>query len=88
MTLTPEHEALIRQKVEAGLDRSADEPIATAVQLLDARDRAVQGLRAKIHIGVNSGEGVELTPKLMDEIDQEAEAAFQRGELPDADVCP
>ncbi len=88
MNLTPQHEALIRDKVEAGLYGSAEEAIATAVRLLDARDRAVRDLRVKIQIGIDSGEGVELTPELMDEIDWEAEAAFHRGEHPHPDVCP
>jgi putative addiction module CopG family antidote len=88
VNLTPQHEALIRDKVAAGLYGSAEEAVATAVRLLDARDRAVQELRVKIQIGIDSGEGVELTPELMDEIDRKAEAAFHRGAVPHPDVCP
>ncbi len=79
---------MIRDKVEAGLYGSAEEAIATAVRLLDARDRAVHDLRVKIQVGIDSGEGVELTPALMNEIEREAEAAFHRGDQPHPDVCP
>ena len=44
--------------------------------------------RELIVAGLNSGEGVELTPELMDEIEREAEEAYRRGEKPSPHVCP
>ena len=88
VSLKPQHEALIRAKVASGLYPTPDEAIETALQLLDARDRQLQHLRELIRVGLESGEGELLTPELMDEIAQEAEAAYLRGEKPDPDVCP
>jgi len=83
-------EALIRQKVEAGLYSDASEALREAVRLLDERDR-LQHLRALLAVGLEQadrGELVELTPELLEEIDREVEERFQRGELPNPDVCP
>lgn len=88
VSLSPQHEDLIREKVASGLYRSADEAIDAALRLLNARDQQMQQLRAKIQDGLDSGDGVELTPEVMDEIEREAEAAYHRGEQPDPDVCP
>lgn len=88
VSLSPQHEELIREKVASGLYRSADEAIEAALRLLNARDRQIQQLRAKIQDGLEIGDGVELTPEVMDEIEREAEAAYHRGEQPDPDVCP
>ena len=86
--LSPQVEALIREKVDSGQYASADEVIQAAIRLLDQRDQQLQQLRAKLQIGLDSGEGIELTPELMDEIEREAEAAYQRGDKPSPDVCP
>jgi hypothetical protein len=45
-------------------------------------------LQALVREGFESDEAVELTPELMDEIEREAEAAYQRGEQPSPQVCP
>ena len=86
--LAPETEALIREQLESGGYGSADAVIAAAVRLLAERDHALQSLRTKIQAGLDSGESVELTPELMDQIEREAEVAFLRGDEPDPDVCP
>jgi antitoxin ParD1/3/4 len=87
VTLTPEAEALIRQQLEAGAYRNADEVIEEALRLLDERDRLAR-LRAKLQIGLDSGETIPWTPDLLDEIEREAEDAYRRGEKPSPDVCP
>ena len=46
--LTPEAEALIREKVKSGLYANAEVAVETAVQLLDAYDHQVQRLRDAI----------------------------------------
>ena len=86
--LSPRTEALIRQQVDSGRYATADEVIEAAVRLLELQDRQRERLRAKLQIGLDSGEGIELTAELMDEIEREAEAAYQRGEKPSPDVCP
>ena len=88
VTLTPRAESLIRQKIAAGPYRSADEVIEEALQALDERDRLAR-LRAAIAIGdakLARSEVIPYTSELMDEIEREAEEAFQRGEQPRADV--
>ena len=90
VTLTPQLEALIREKVEAGSYRTADEVIAEALRLLDERDRLAR-LRAAIAVGdaqLARGEGIPYTPELLDEIDREVDERLRRGEQPSPDVCP
>ena len=88
--LTPETEALIREQVESGRYATADQVIDEALQALDERDR-LRRLRASLieaEAEIARGEGVELRPELMDEIEREAEAAYQRGQTPSSDVRP
>jgi antitoxin ParD1/3/4 len=90
VTLTPQAEALIRQKVEAGPYRTADEVIEEALRLLDERDRLTR-LRAAIAVGdaqLARGEGIPYTPELLDEIDREVDERLRRGEQPSPDVRP
>ena len=89
--LTPETEALIREKVDSGRYATADEVIEVALRLLAVREQHTQQLRASIAEGlaaIERGEGVELTPELMDEIDREIDERLRRGERPNPDVCP
>ena len=85
--LNPETETLIKQKVESGLYPNAEAALDTAVQLLDEHDRKLQRLRAAIAEG-KKGDPVPWTPELMEQILQEADEMYRRGELPDPDVCP
>ncbi len=91
LTLTPELEAMIREKVDSGRYATADEVIEAAVRLLDAQDDHLAMLRAKLQVGLDDlerGDTVLLTPELLDEIDREVEERFRRGDEPDPDVCP
>ena len=85
--LSPQTEALIREKVKQGLYANADEAIAAAVRLLDEHDRHLTGLRTAIAAG-EEGEALPWTPELMDQLSREAEEMHHRGETPDPDVCP
>jgi len=38
--------------------------------------------------GFDSGDGIPFSAELMDEIEREAEEAYQRGETPNPDACP
>ncbi len=84
--LSPQTEALIREKVKQGLYVNADEAIAV-VRLLDAHDRRLRRLRDAIAAG-EEGEALPWTPELMDQLSREAEEMHYRGETPDPDVCP
>lgn len=88
VTLTPHAEALIRPKIAAGSYRTADEVIGDALHALEERDRLAR-LRAAIAVGdaqLARGEGIPYSRDLMDEIEREAEAAFQRGDKPKPDI--
>ena len=85
--LTPDHEALVERLAASGAYGDADHVIGEALRLLDDRFR-LQQLRAKLQVGLASGEGIELTPEYMDRLEREAEEAYQRGEQPNPDACP
>lgn len=88
VSLSPQAEARIRQRVEAGAYHSIDEVIDEALSLLEERDQRLQALRAKLQVGLDSGDTIEYSSDLMDQIEREAEEAYCRGEKPSADVCP
>ncbi|MEA2581987.1 MAG: Bacterial antitoxin of ParD toxin-antitoxin type system [Thermomicrobiales bacterium] len=85
VTLPPELEAMVRQKVDEGLYADVDSVVQEALRLLDRRDRR-ERLRAALVEG-EEGEGIPYTPELLEEIDREVEERFLRGELPHPDVC-
>jgi putative addiction module CopG family antidote len=86
--LAHEHEARIKRMLDSGSFTDVDQVIGEALDLLEERERRLQALRAKLQVGFDSGEGIEYTPELMDEIEREAEEAYRRGEKPSPDVCP
>ncbi len=85
--LTPQAEAIIREKVTSGLYADPETAITTAVQLLEEHDRRVQRLREAIAEG-EEGEALPWTPELMDQLRREAKEMQRREEAPDPDVCP
>ncbi len=90
VTLAPQDEDLIQQKIEAGPYRSVDELIQEALEALDERER-LHNLRAKLQRGLDQierGEVVEFTPDWRAE---RLRLAFERaaaGANPHPDVCP
>ena len=64
ISLTPQLEALVKNKVESGLYGSASEVMRDALRLLEERDRRQSSrseeLRAEIKKGLNSGEPTPL----------------------------
>jgi antitoxin ParD1/3/4 len=91
VTLTPQTEDQIRHWVDTGSYPDADAVIRDALRLLEQQHDRLESLRAKIQIGLDQldrGEGIPLTPELLDEIDREVDEAILRGEQPDTDVCP
>ena len=90
VTLTPELEAMIRERVESGRYHDASEVVQEALRLLDEHER-LQHLRALLEVGRQDelrGDVVTFTPELFEEIDRRVEEMFLRGEEPDPDVCP
>ncbi|HKG25876.1 MAG TPA: type II toxin-antitoxin system ParD family antitoxin [Thermomicrobiales bacterium] len=89
VTLAPEVQDRIRSWIDSGQYPDADTVVLDALQLLEERNQArFLKLRELVRAGFESGDPVELTPELWDELEREAEEAYQRGELPDPDVCP
>jgi putative addiction module CopG family antidote len=89
VTLTPKVEEQIRHWIDGGRYPDAEAVILKALEALEDQEQS-RFLKARelILAGLNSGEGVELTPELMDEIEREAEEAYLRGEKPSPHVCP
>lgn len=90
ITLSPETEAMVRQKVAAGRFASADEVIQAAVMLLDDHDR-LEYLRRLVDEAdqqVRDGKTMEWTPELRQRLRAEAEEMVRQGIPPDPDVCP
>ena len=90
VSLTPQLEAMIRQRVESGRYNNASEVVREALRLLDERDR-LEHLRSLVLVGLEQaqrGELVEFTPELFEDIDRRVEERFLRGEEPNPDVCP
>jgi len=60
VSLTPELERLVNEKVESGLYQTASEVVREALRLLRERDHAREQLRADVHAGfdqLSRGEG-------------------------------
>jgi antitoxin ParD1/3/4 len=52
ISLTPQLEKLVNDRVDSGLYTSASEVIREALRLLDSRDRGTQQLRADVDAGL------------------------------------
>ena len=67
ISLTPQLEEMVKNKVESGLYGSASEVMREALRLLDERDRLynvrLEGLRAEIKKGMARGEPTPLDMK-------------------------
>lgn len=90
VTLTPQVEAKIRERVDPGRYGDASEVVQEALRLLEEREK-LEHLRSLVMVGLEEARRadlVEFTPKLMEEIARQAHEQFLRGEEPDPDVCP
>lgn len=74
ISLTPELEQLIRQKVETGPYLSANEVVREALQLLEERDKLqalkLEELRREIRVGIDQADRGELLdgPEVFDKL--------------------
>jgi antitoxin ParD1/3/4 len=83
VSLTPQLEEMIHQKVETGLYNNASEVVREALRLLDERDRRLQWLRAEIAIGEEQmarGELITFTRERFEQIKREARESALSGE--------
>ncbi|MBA3451377.1 MAG: type II toxin-antitoxin system ParD family antitoxin [Chloroflexia bacterium] len=90
VSLTPQLEAMIRQRVKSGRYNNASEVVREALRHLEEHER-LEHLRALLEVGRQDelrGDLVTYTPELFEEIDRRVEEMFQRGDEPDPDVCP
>jgi putative addiction module CopG family antidote len=89
MTLTPSIEARIRDLIDSGQYPDADAVLLDALQLLEERNQErFLALREKVRAGFESGEGVELTPELWDQLVREADEEDRLGLPIRDDVTP
>jgi antitoxin ParD1/3/4 len=90
VTLNPELEALVRQKVESGDFTDETSVVQEALLLLEKRDR-LRRLRASLDLAdeqIDRGEGVEWTPELLDRLTAEAKENARSGKPINDDVKP
>lgn len=90
VSLTPQLEAMIRERVDSGRYASASEVVREGLRLLEERERR-EHLQALLAVGEDDerqGILVDYTPEFMDDIYREADELFRRGAEPDPDVCP
>jgi antitoxin ParD1/3/4 len=90
VTLTPQIEAMIRERVESGRYDNANDVVREALRLLEEREK-LDHLRSLLAVGLEQlrrGEFVEFTPDYMKDVHQRAQEALRRGDKPKPDVCP
>jgi putative addiction module CopG family antidote len=89
VTLTPQTEEEIRRWIDSGRYPDADAVVHTALQALkDQEEAKLTKLRELVRAGFESGDAVELTDELWDEMERRSEERFLRGERPSPRVCP
>jgi antitoxin ParD1/3/4 len=86
VSLTPQLEQMIRDKVESGLYNNASEVVREALRIMIEheermryRDRLESAL-AEGFASLDRGEGVELTDELWDQLMAEGDARAERGD--------
>lgn len=91
VSLTPQLEAMVRERVASGRYSNASEVVRDALRQMEEREQRLAELRAALTIAeaqVAHGQVVEWTPDLHAEIMRGARAAAEAGERPKPDVCP
>jgi antitoxin ParD1/3/4 len=90
VSLTPQLEAKIQERLASGRSVDANEVIGETLQLLEEREK-LEHLRSLLAVGLKQarrGELVDFTPAWVEETDRRVEERFLRGEMPNPDVCP
>ena len=86
--VTADLAAMVKGQVASGRYADSSAVVGDALRQMDARERQLNHLRALVQEWLDSGDAVELTDELWEEIWQEAEARLARGEQPSPVVCP
>ncbi|MEM9447246.1 MAG: type II toxin-antitoxin system ParD family antitoxin [Cyanobacteria bacterium P01_E01_bin.6] len=75
ISLTPELEKLVLDKVESGMYTSASEVIRDGLRLLAERDTIanlrIEELRRQIHVGIEQADNGQYSERSMDDIKRE-----------------
>lgn len=71
VSLTPQLEEFVKQKVRYGLYGSASEVVREALRLLEVRDRQLEALRKEIAIGTEQADRGEVAPLDIEAIKRE-----------------
>jgi len=79
VSLTPELEKLVNQKVKTGMYQTASEVIREGLRLLNERDQRVEGLRRDIDAGFAAVEEGEFNDHSVDGIRALGERIKRRG---------
>jgi antitoxin ParD1/3/4 len=91
VNLSPELEGFIKSKVAGGFYGNATEVIRDAIRRMQAEESRAASWAAAIKRGndqLDRGEGVEYSPKALNDITQRAIGAMRGGEPIDPDVLP
>ena len=62
ITLTPQLEKLVQDRVKSGAFRSSDEVLEVALRMLDERERKREALCADLQVGLDQAERGEVAP--------------------------
>ncbi len=90
VSLTPQLEAMIHERVESGRYASASEVVREGLRLLEEREK-LEHLRSLLAVGLEEakrGELIDFTPEYLEELDRRVEERYLRGDEPNPDVCP
>ncbi len=79
---------MARAEVASGRFADVDAVVGNALHQLVERQQRLTHLKALLKEGLDSGDPIEFTDELMDDIERRAEERFLRGEMPDPVVCP
>lgn len=88
ISLTPDVEAMIREKVDSGSYANASDAVRAGLQMLDERERLRELRQSLIEADaeIDHGEGMELTPGLWKQLIEEGRGRVRRSEPSDSDI--
>ncbi|HYP60991.1 MAG TPA: hypothetical protein VEQ36_11240 [Thermomicrobiales bacterium] len=90
INVSEETAEMVQRKVDQGLYPDLETAWAEAARLLDEYDRE-EALLSKLQVGLDQlerGEGIPWNEETKQRILREGRAAYERGDIPDPDVCP
>jgi antitoxin ParD1/3/4 len=91
INLSPEMEGFIKGKVASGFYGNATEVIRDAIRRMQAEESRVAAWQAAIKKGddqLERGEGIDYTPKTLEDITRSAMSAMHGNQSMDPDVLP